>query len=214
MKQGGASSRRRGLELGWSLPSRGPLARVDILTRLARTADTLGYSVVTISDHIVLPTSSSEPYPYDKAGAFPGGADQVYLEPIALAAWLLAATRRLRVAISVLVVPLPQSGRHREAARHHRRPLRRAPHRGCRGRLVARGVRGAGRPALRGAGCGHRRVHPADEGALDRGLAALRGQVLSSQGHHDAAAPGPEATPADLGRRTHRAGAPPDGPAG
>ena len=105
MKQGGASIRRRGLELGWSLPSRGPLARVDVLTRLARAADALGYSVVTISDHIVLPTRSSEPYPYDKTGAFPGGSQQVYLEPIPLAAWLLAATRRVRVAISVLVVP-------------------------------------------------------------------------------------------------------------
>jgi probable F420-dependent oxidoreductase len=105
VKQGGVSSRRRGLELGWSLPSRGPLARVDVLTRLARTADSLGYSVVTISDHVVLPTRSSAPYPYDKAGAFPGGAQQAYLEPIPLAAWLLAATRRLRVAISVLVVP-------------------------------------------------------------------------------------------------------------
>jgi probable F420-dependent oxidoreductase len=105
VKQGGATSGRRGLELGWSLPSRGPLARVDVLTRLARTADALGYSVVTISDHVVLPTRSSAPYPYDKAGVFPGGAQQDYLEPIALAAWLLAATRRLRVAISVLVVP-------------------------------------------------------------------------------------------------------------
>jgi probable F420-dependent oxidoreductase len=105
VKQGGASNRRRGLELGWSLPSRGPLARVDVLTRLARAADSLGYSTVTISDHIVLPKRSSEPYPYDKTGAFPGGADQMYLEPIALAAWLLAATRRVRVAISVLVVP-------------------------------------------------------------------------------------------------------------
>jgi probable F420-dependent oxidoreductase len=76
-----------------------------VLTRLARTADVLGYSVVTISDHIVLPTRSSAPYPYDHSGAFPGGAQQPYLEPIPLAAWLLAATRRLRVAISVLVVP-------------------------------------------------------------------------------------------------------------
>jgi probable F420-dependent oxidoreductase len=104
VKQGGAT-RRRGLELGWSLPSRGPLARVQILTRLARTADTLGYSVVTISDHVVLPTRSSAPYPYDHTGAFPGGSQQSYLEPIALASWLLAATRRLRVAISVLVIP-------------------------------------------------------------------------------------------------------------
>jgi probable F420-dependent oxidoreductase len=105
VKQGGASHRRRDLDLGWSLPSRGPLARVDVLTRLARTADTLGYSVLTISDHVVLPTRSSAPYPYDRTGAFPGGSQQMYLEPIPLAAWLLAVTRRVRLAISVLVVP-------------------------------------------------------------------------------------------------------------
>jgi probable F420-dependent oxidoreductase len=76
-----------------------------VLARLARTADTLGYSVVSISDHVVLPTHSSAAYPYDQAGAFPGGAQQSFIEPIPLAAWLLAITRRLRVAISVLVVP-------------------------------------------------------------------------------------------------------------
>jgi probable F420-dependent oxidoreductase len=102
---GGAAGQRPGAELGFSLPSRGPLARVEVVTRLARTADRLGFSVVTISDHIVLPTCSSAPYPYDSTGAFPGGAHQDYLEPIALAPWLLAATRRLKVAISVLVVP-------------------------------------------------------------------------------------------------------------
>jgi probable F420-dependent oxidoreductase len=104
VKQGGALG-RRALELGWSLPSRGPLARADVLTQLVKTADTLGYSVVTISDHIVLPTHSSAPYPYDVTGAFPGGSQQGYLEPIPLAACLLAVTRRVRVAISVLVVP-------------------------------------------------------------------------------------------------------------
>jgi probable F420-dependent oxidoreductase len=105
VKQGGASNPRRGLQLGWGIPNRGPLARVDVITRLARTADALGYSVVTLSDHVVLPTRSSAPYPYDHTGAFPGGAQQPYLEPIAVAAWLLSATRHLRVGISVLVVP-------------------------------------------------------------------------------------------------------------
>jgi probable F420-dependent oxidoreductase len=106
VKQGARpGDRRRGVALGWNLPSRGPLARVDVVTRLARTADALGYAVVTVSDHIVLPTRASAPYPYDHAGAFPGGAQQPYLEPLTLAAWLLAATRRVRVAISVLVVP-------------------------------------------------------------------------------------------------------------
>lgn len=106
MKRGGsAAGRRSGAEFGFALPSRGPLARVEVLTRLARTADRLGFSVATISDHVVLPTRSSAPYPYDVTGAFPGGAHQDYLEPLALAPWLLAVTRRLRIAISVLVVP-------------------------------------------------------------------------------------------------------------
>jgi probable F420-dependent oxidoreductase len=78
---------------------------VDVLTRLARTADGLGFSVLTISDHVVLPTRSSAPYPYDHSGAFPGGSHQAYLEPIALTSWLLSATRYVRVGISVLVVP-------------------------------------------------------------------------------------------------------------
>jgi probable F420-dependent oxidoreductase len=101
----GAASRRQTLELGWHLPSRGPLARVEVVTRLARAADALGYSVVSISDHVVLPTRSSAPYPYDHSGAFPGGAQQPFIEPIPFAAWILSATRRIRVAISVLVIP-------------------------------------------------------------------------------------------------------------
>jgi probable F420-dependent oxidoreductase len=60
---------------------------------------------VTVSDHIVLPTKSSAPYPYSPSGEFPGGARQDYLEPLILMAWLLAATRRIRVGTSVLVVP-------------------------------------------------------------------------------------------------------------
>ena len=51
------------------------------------------------------PRRSSAPYPYDHSGAFPGGAQQPFIEPIPLAAWLLAITKRVRVAISVLVVP-------------------------------------------------------------------------------------------------------------
>jgi len=93
------------VEFGFSLPSRGPLAKPSILVRLARKAEALGYSCVTISDHVVLPTRSSAPYPYSPTGEFPGGSRQDYLEPLAVMAWLLAATRRLRVGTSVLVVP-------------------------------------------------------------------------------------------------------------
>ncbi|MBI3455428.1 MAG: LLM class F420-dependent oxidoreductase [Candidatus Rokubacteria bacterium] len=93
------------MEVGFALPSRGPLAKPSILVRLARKAEALGYSCVTVSDHVVLPTKSSVPYPYSPSGEFPGGARQDYIEPLTLMAWLLAATRRLRVGTSVLVVP-------------------------------------------------------------------------------------------------------------
>jgi probable F420-dependent oxidoreductase len=93
------------VEFGFSLPSRGPLARPAILLRLARRAEALGYACVTISDHVVLPTRRSAAYPYSPSGELPGGARQDYLEPLTLAGWLLAGTRRIRVGTSVLVVP-------------------------------------------------------------------------------------------------------------
>ena len=92
-------------EFGVSLPGRGPFAKPEILTRLARRAEALGFACVTVSDHVVLPTRASAPYPYTPSGEFPGGAQQDFLEPITLIGWLLAATRRLRVGASVLVLP-------------------------------------------------------------------------------------------------------------
>jgi len=93
------------VEFGFAFPSRGPLASPRFLVRLARKADALGFDCVTISDHVVLPTKHSAPYPYSSTGEFPGGSRQDYLEPIVLMGHLLAVTRRLRVGISVLVVP-------------------------------------------------------------------------------------------------------------
>lgn len=105
MKHVARASVARPVEFGFSLPSRGPLARPELLTRLARTAEALGYACVTVSDHVVLPTRSSAPYPYATSGEFPGGAQQDYQEPLALMGWLLGATRRLRVGVSVLILP-------------------------------------------------------------------------------------------------------------
>jgi probable F420-dependent oxidoreductase len=104
MKSGKAASRgSHPPAFGFNLPNRGPLARPELLRRLAQTADRLRYQVVTVSDHVVLPTRSSGAYPYGKE--FPGGSRQPYLEPLALMGWLLSATRRVRVGVSVLVIP-------------------------------------------------------------------------------------------------------------
>src|SRR5436309_1337632 len=99
------ASRDHAVAFGFTLPSRGPLARPEIVGRLARTADALRYDVVLVSDHVVLPTKTSAPYPYAPSGGFPGGAHQDYLEPLVSMGWLLGVTRRVKIGVSVLVVP-------------------------------------------------------------------------------------------------------------
>ncbi len=90
------------MEFGVSLPSRGPLARPDIVLKIAAKAEALRYASVFVSDHIVLPTSSARSvYPYSPTGQLPGGANQDYLEPLSLLAHLAQATTKVRLGTSV-----------------------------------------------------------------------------------------------------------------
>lgn len=94
------------MEFGVSLPGRGPLARPDVVLKIAARAEALGYSSLFVTDHIVLPVSTAGSiYPYAPSGQFPGGSNQDYLEPLALLSHLAHATRTVRLGTSVLVVP-------------------------------------------------------------------------------------------------------------
>ena len=94
------------MEFGFSLPGRGPLASPDQILRLATRAEALRYASVFVTDHVVLPVSMARStYPYATTGRLPGGADQDYLDPLALLGWLAHATHRITLGTSVLVVP-------------------------------------------------------------------------------------------------------------
>jgi probable F420-dependent oxidoreductase len=94
------------VEFGFSLPGRGPLATPGQILKLATRADTLRYSSLFVTDHVVLPVSAARSvYPYASSGQLPGGANQDYLDPLALLGWLAHATKRVRLGTSVLVVP-------------------------------------------------------------------------------------------------------------
>jgi probable F420-dependent oxidoreductase len=95
----------RGMHFGFSLPGRGPLATPDALTKLARKADALRYSSLFVTDHVVIPTSYSSPYPYAPSGRFTGDWTNGYLEPLALLGVLAGLTSRVKLGTSVLVVP-------------------------------------------------------------------------------------------------------------
>lgn len=95
----------RGMNFGFALPGRGPLATPEALTKLARKADSLRYASLFVTDHVVIPTSYSSPYPYSTTGRFAGDWTNGYLEPLGLMGYLAGLTTRVKLGTSVLVVP-------------------------------------------------------------------------------------------------------------
>ncbi len=93
------------MRFGFALPGRGPLARPDVLVKLAEKADALRYSSIFVTDHVVVPTTYESTYPYSPTGKVAGDWSQGYLEPLALMSFLAGATSRVRLGTSVLVIP-------------------------------------------------------------------------------------------------------------
>ena len=65
----------------------------------------MGFDYITVSDHVMIPTSIASRYPYSKSGEFPSGAGAARLEQLTTAAFIAAATSKLRIVTSVMVVP-------------------------------------------------------------------------------------------------------------
>src|SRR5260370_9420283 len=96
------------MEFGFSLPGRGPLAGAETILKLATKAESLRFSSLFVTDHVVLPASMARStYPYSTTGQLPGGAAQDYLEPLVTMGWLARATSRIRLGTSVLLIPHP-----------------------------------------------------------------------------------------------------------
>jgi len=93
------------MRFGFALPGRGPLARPEIVLKLAEKADALRYSHVFVTDHVVIPVTYHSTYPYALSGKPAGDWSQGYLEPLALMSFLAGATSRVRLGTSVLVIP-------------------------------------------------------------------------------------------------------------
>ena len=93
------------MQIGCSAPTSGPLIAPDSLVRIATEAEMLGFDHVTVSDHVMIPTSIASRYPYSESGEFPSGAGAARLEQLTAAAFIAAATSKLRIVTSVMVVP-------------------------------------------------------------------------------------------------------------
>ena len=77
---------------GIHLPQYGRVASGEAVTRAAQHAEELGFRDVWVSDHVVHPAEQNYPSPY-------------LLDPFATLSWAAAATERVRLGTSVIVVP-------------------------------------------------------------------------------------------------------------
>src|SRR6202000_1443532 len=98
------------MQIGCSAPTSGPLIQPDSLLRIATEAEALGYDYVTVSDHVMIPTSIASRYPYSDSGEFPSGAAAPRLEQLTAATFIAAATKTLRVGTSGMGRPARPGG--------------------------------------------------------------------------------------------------------
>jgi probable F420-dependent oxidoreductase len=93
------------MDVGLTIPTRGPLATPDGITAIARRAAALGFAHLSVSDHVVVPRSISSRYPYSTTGAWPGAASGACLEQFTLLASLTAISGNVRLITAVAVIP-------------------------------------------------------------------------------------------------------------
>ena len=81
------------MKVGIHLPQYGRVAGPEAITAAARDAETLGFSDVWVSDHVVHPAAQNYPSPY-------------LYDPLLTLTWAAAVTERVGLGTSVLVVPM------------------------------------------------------------------------------------------------------------
>lgn len=91
--------------VGLHLPHFGPLAHVDVLDQVILVAERDGLSTVWAGDHVALPAAVTSRYPYHESGRASFDHDAPYFDAVTLLTHAAARTRRIRIGLSVLVLP-------------------------------------------------------------------------------------------------------------
>lgn len=93
------------MDVGLTIPTRGPLATPEAIGTLVRRAEALGFAHLSVSDHVVVPRRIGSRYPYSATGEWPGAASGACLEQFTLLAYLAAISSKARLITAVAVVP-------------------------------------------------------------------------------------------------------------
>ncbi len=93
------------MKFGFTAPGLGPLATPDNLSALARRGEEMGFGLICVTDHIVIPKTIQPVYPYSDSGDYYGGDARDYLEMLITLTFLISHTSSARLLTSVMVMP-------------------------------------------------------------------------------------------------------------
>ena len=93
------------MQYGAMIPNLGAAVDPVEISALTQTVEEAGYDTLMVSDHVILPTSLESRYPYNSSGIPTFNADHDILEPFTLLSFLAGITQRVRLGISVQVLP-------------------------------------------------------------------------------------------------------------
>jgi probable F420-dependent oxidoreductase len=81
------------------------MATPQSLASLARQGEELGFAVISVSDHVIIPKSIASTYPYNESGTFMGSPSGECLEQLSLLSFLAGVTSSVKLLTSVMVLP-------------------------------------------------------------------------------------------------------------
>lgn len=93
------------MKFGMHLGIRGPAAEPDSLAEIARAAENMGFDYLGFSDHVVIASAVDSVYPYTADGRWFAEDSGECLEQISTICYVAAATTRIRLLTSVMVLP-------------------------------------------------------------------------------------------------------------
>jgi probable F420-dependent oxidoreductase len=86
-------------------PQMGPIGDPDFVVRYAQLVESLGFESIWVIDHALMCIEYDSTYPYKTTGRTPIPAEANMPDPLILLAFLAAATERIRLGTSMLILP-------------------------------------------------------------------------------------------------------------
>lgn len=96
------------MEIGVFMPVSGFSASRDTLIETVQKAETWGYDAAWTADRLVIPWTIETPYPYAADSQFIVPPDRPFLECMTVLSFLAGVTSRIKLGVSVLVMPYRQ----------------------------------------------------------------------------------------------------------